>query len=231
MICELCGKEITQLKVGMFNHDGSDSDVAYSFEECDKNAVVLGLDTNWTGYELDESEMSDTIHCPYCGKFPFKNKEIQTYDYVCVVMFKNDTANFSELTKRNILFRGKRKDNGKWVEGDLRQDKDLETCYICGWSYYNDSEGLQREPFEYEVIPETVGQYTRLDDKNGKRIFEKDICKDGLGTLFVIEWDEANARFIGFTIENERRIIYVGKEPRVEIVGNTQDNSELLEVR
>ena len=39
---------------------------------------------------------------------------------------------------REILFRGKRKDNGEWVEGDLRQDKDTGASYISGWNYYTD---------------------------------------------------------------------------------------------
>ena len=47
---------------------------------------------------------------------------------------------------REILFRAKRIDNGEWVEGDLRQDRDLETAYISGWDYYTTEGGLEREP-------------------------------------------------------------------------------------
>ena len=75
---------------------------------------------------------------------------------------------------RIIIFRGKRKDNNKWIEGDLRQDKDLSTSYISGWNYYSDNEGLQREPFEYEVTSETVGQYTGVNDVFGEKVFEGD---------------------------------------------------------
>lgn len=92
MKCEKCGKEITSLKVEMFNHDGSDSDVTHSFNECETDAVVIDVDPNWTGNELDEEEMADTIHCPFCGEFPFENKEIQTYNYVRVVMFKTERS-------------------------------------------------------------------------------------------------------------------------------------------
>ncbi len=89
MKCEKCGKEIMTFKVGHFNWDGNDSDIECDFFECESDAVVVDLSPNWTGYELDDEEAIDTIHCPYCGKFPFENTEIQTYEYVRVVMFKD----------------------------------------------------------------------------------------------------------------------------------------------
>lgn len=130
---------------------------------------------------------------------------------------------------REILFRGKRKDNGKWVCGFLyvTNDSEYEISNYCN--------ELNIERYTSRVIPKTVGQFTGLTDKNGRKIFEGDIVnglfcfglilksvvhfKDGVFGI-VTEYMGAK-RFDGFnTICNVE----------FEVIGNIHDNPELLEV-
>lgn len=137
---------------------------------------------------------------------------------------------------RENLFHGKRKDNGKWVEGYYFCDTDLNQSYIQGYDYYTDENGLQREAFCYEVIPETVGQYIELPDKNGKKIFEGDICKV---TLFIFEGEDRHYLCevcfdCGLFVFRERSDFYIlfvdiyDFETDVEVIGNIYDNPELI---
>lgn len=132
---------------------------------------------------------------------------------------------------RETLFKAKRKDNGEWVEGYYRADPDLDTHYICGWNYYASENGLEREPFEEEIDPDTLCQYTGLNDKNGKRIWENDIIElPGEDGYFVCEWQEDTARFVlngeGLTVDFDNYWSY-----EVEVIGNIFDNPDLLEVK
>ena len=142
---------------------------------------------------------------------------------------------------REILFRGKRKDNGEWIEGyycNCVKAVGMET--IPSIQQTNDNSLYFRE-----VIPETVGQYTGLTDKNGKKIFEGDIvvvrynsgeiCSIGdvqfdCG-VFGAEWTthKENKTMVGAwgQLHNLRRfdddII-----KSIEVIGNKWDNPELL---
>ena len=128
---------------------------------------------------------------------------------------------------REILFRGKRIDNGEWVEGFLIglydpmiKENTIKHAFIKDGTIFDG---------EHKVDPETIGQYTGLTDRNGKKIFEGDILKGSDNIICVVEWDTENARFLGRVILNkERYIAYIGREPKSENIGNIYDNPELL---
>lgn len=115
---------------------------------------------------------------------------------------------------REILFRGK--GNIEWVYGDLR--------------HLNDGRVAIRkdgEIYPYEVIPETVGQYTGLTDKNGKKIFEGDICKhisnySGNTVISVVTYTDGH--FLALVDEHSGFEL----SEKLEIIGNIHDNPELL---
>ena len=92
MKCEKCGQEINTLLVDVFQRDGSDDFDEHPVFECEENAAYIETTPNWTGYELSEEEMIDTIACPHCKQFPFQSKEVQVYDVVRVVCFKEGEA-------------------------------------------------------------------------------------------------------------------------------------------
>ena len=130
---------------------------------------------------------------------------------------------------REILFRGKRADNGEWVEsGNVFLDGKKKHIYIPN----PDTDMRAKAYLCVEVIPETIGQYTGLTDKNGKRIFEGDICQyKKTGRTVLVAWHGTMAGFV-WNKKEDSSLYDFGELFRVhdkyEVIGNIHDNPELL---
>lgn len=144
---------------------------------------------------------------------------------------------------REIVFRGKRKENGEWVYGNygFNDTFTAENHYI-----------FQNKTWEFFVDPDTVGQYTGLTDKNGQKIFEGDIFRANNGInvcIAVVKFGEFYPRMFykmldmyckgtrhipakGFYAESvdKHEEMFLFQSPCVEVIGNIHDNPELLEV-
>lgn len=124
-----------------------------------------------------------------------------------------------------FLFRGKRKDNGEWVEG----------CLLKRW------DGLWifsiDEKFADIIIPSTICQCTGLKDKNGKLIFENDILSGHIDDEFPeVETRKRVVWYENGWCTNELGCDYYEglddfDSENFEVIGNEIDNPELLEVR
>jgi len=139
---------------------------------------------------------------------------------------------------REILFRAKRLD-GIWVQGDLRQVDGK--AYILDYDTGDNGVSEQQRIFDiaYEVDPATVGQYTGLTDKGGKRIFEGDILErrilptKRIAIRFRIAWVPVKACLSAIDIDGSSVTFisdYIHSGYETEIIGNIYDNPELLEV-
>lgn len=142
----------------------------------------------------------------------------------------------------NALYRGKRTDNGEWVEGSL-----VLVTGKCAKIMYNvdvwaeiifhtvDDKGFVTG-HRYSVDPSTVGRYTGLTDKNVKKIFEGDI-HERENHFFVVKYGkyrdcETNEDGYGWYFEYTHRKGCEGfdgtENEYVNIIGNIHDNPELL---
>ena len=132
---------------------------------------------------------------------------------------------------REIIFRGKRLDNGEWVYGHIYTQVDLPDTIEEEWYWYIKPIGSESW-VSYRVDPYTVGQYTGLKDKHGKKIFEGDILllDDIKGIVnygtgcFCVELPCPD-----YLYRNNPAIDMVLNEyPGLEIIGNIHDNPELI---
>lgn len=120
---------------------------------------------------------------------------------------------------REILFRGKRADNGIWIYGDLLQPTDVVDC-----TKINENIGVGSR---YDVIPETVGQYTGLKDKNGVKIFEGDVVIGRKGYTGNPHYPIKEQRFAVKYEHGCYRELCDTDYYEFEVIGNIHDNPEL----
>lgn len=146
---------------------------------------------------------------------------------------------------REIKFRGKDIKTNEWVYGgyykhlkrtpspigDNIKDKDYQHLIInSGFSDWNMPKPLNC----YEVDENTVGQYTGLKDKNGKKIYEGDVIEieysDNSKHLCEVKWDNEGKCFIFDHIkkEDDFDVFYGWFEDQLEVIGNIYDNPELI---
>lgn len=144
---------------------------------------------------------------------------------------------------REVIFRGKRTDNGEWIEGSL-----LGIDWCDKPSTYSIAPNTPVSVF-YSVIPETVGQYTGLTDRNGTKIFEGDIVRatieraercqspriengvigyDCIGMIGLILYKDKNGENVWSDFFNELSLSGLIEDYYFEIIGNIHDNTEIL---
>ena len=141
--------------------------------------------------------------------------------------------------ENRYLFRGKRIDTGKWVEGHLITDEtDDSKCFI-GYVIGTDEDGAPHDLDVVQVDPSTICRCTGVD-KNDELIWENDIVKFGYAMApikygsYQCCFDSAKTEHVGFYVDwteihNYRKDVgYWIHETDTAVIGNTIDNPELL---
>ena len=153
---------------------------------------------------------------------------------------------------REILFRGKRTDNGKWEEGYIYEHEPPLQCLVpenyvpdpsqwfivkTGFADWN----MPRQVEFIEVEQDTICQYTGRTDKNGKRVFEGDILQlftiwaDGTvepdEALAIVQFWENDQCYVLTTLDGHHCDDFenYGKPEYYEVIGNIHDNPELMD--
>ena len=132
------------------------------------------------------------------------------------------------------LFKAKRKDNGEWVFGGLSYCEKTNAYFITNMG----KDHISYIGYSQEVYPETVCQCTGLKDKNGKLIWENDICRRVLlptkriKTNFKITYVPYKCCISAIDLDGSNITFlsdYINNQYEVEVIGNIFDNQELLE--
>lgn len=133
-------------------------------------------------------------------------------------------------------YRGKRIDNGEWAYGDSIKNKDKYFIHPQA-NVFKVENGLAKIMVCHEVIPETVGQFAGLTDKNGKKIFEGDIVKNARyrEMPFIVKYVQSRGGYFPFAsgdgcgcCEIETITPDENGQVDVEVIGNLHNNPELL---
>ena len=139
---------------------------------------------------------------------------------------------------REILFRAKLDERiDEWIKGSLWYDSDS-TAHIIGYRYWGEiskDDLSDLDLISWKVIPKTIGQYTGLTDKNGKKIFEGDIVRA------LLSWDGEDVADVGRIFYSEELCGFyrtskvfgdgcpsMSYTDEYEVIGNIYDNPELI---
>lgn len=163
--------------------------------------------------EIVKQSQNTNLHSVRLEKIRVLQEQILLTSLMILIIQKGNN-----IMQRKIEFRGKRQKDKSWIYGYLIKD----TYGHCRIQF-------DAKQFSQVIIPETIGQFTGLRDKNGVKIYERDIIKRE-NEIIIVLWNNKYACFtlhchnwscLGFFYED----LDVDK---VEVIGNTYDNPELL---